>query len=535
MDELNCLPVELRAPAPQFAALRRRWFGSSVVGIDVGVDMLRACCVRRVPGGTSTIIAHARVALPYTVTLDAALENHEAFCDAARTLYRMLTERGMPARARAVIGVRDPDAVLVRRMQIPLGEVMPAVREQLARVLPPSGPAVCVGWERLQRVSGVHEHLDGTMAAIDRERVVALQRAFTAAAFPVMAIEPSAWGLRRVMRDASDTQVPELCIDIGAAVTALVVFRGGDILCARDIALGTDRFGRVVRDALAASETADRATLEAMLVPEHLEQIGITSTAAQEAAVACGMELYEAYLDLQQEHQFPDIADLVLSGVGSRIDLVRRVVSSAFAIAAEPSLLDPPDFLNDRLLTEAERAACTAAVGHALRTDDGGLPAIVARDQAHAVTRDGVHILPPPSDPYRASRRELQELFSGLEALCRAGVIRAAHREHRREFADVFGRFSGDRATGSRKFRRALSTIAMEIRSSDVSWARALRRHILLPPALAHCCDHIAAHPGDLELAEVFGACVQFLTQRRSTAESVDALLARVPNGRGGS
>jgi type IV pilus assembly protein PilM len=235
------------------------WFAPSAnpIGIDLGTDYLRMAQVEPAGGEKASasdfrLIAAASAETPSTARTEPA--DRIAFFGAT---VRELLARGNFRGRRAVLAL---PASLMHVAQL----LLPAMPEaQIAEVLPrqlstvlPMDPASAV----LRHLVVGQVRLDGQafdqviVFAVDRSLAEQYVSAAAKARLDVVGLNGEQKAIvdcfSHVYRRKSDRDVTSCYVDIGCSGTRVVMARGEQILFARNIDIGGDRFGQAVADAM---------------------------------------------------------------------------------------------------------------------------------------------------------------------------------------------------------------------------------------------------------------------------------------------
>ncbi|PID54160.1 MAG: pilus assembly protein PilM [Micrococcales bacterium] len=198
----------------------------NAIGLDIGTSGVRAAEMSFSSAGM-TLAQFGQVALPEGAVRDGQVINQPVVADAIRTLWSQTSF----STKKVIMGVAN-QRVLVRQLdmpKMPAGELKKALPYQVQEFLPMSVQDAVLDFHPIETVNrDGSEQIRGLLVAVSRDVVLGhVETAESAGLQPTM-VDLSSFAVLRTLGEASDAdQTVEALIEIGSAVTNLVVHQGG--------------------------------------------------------------------------------------------------------------------------------------------------------------------------------------------------------------------------------------------------------------------------------------------------------------------
>jgi type IV pilus assembly protein PilM len=255
----------------------------SSIGLDIGTRAVRIAEVQNSSNGP-TLTRFGRVLLPVGVVDHGEIQDPQAVATAITTLYKRLGLSGKSVH----IGMSNR-RVVVRVIEVPAmskEDLDGAIRFQAQEHIPIPLAEAVMDYEVLEEIEGPEgEKMQRVLVvAAERSTIQPLLTAVQSAGLEPTTLELNAYPLVRCFGRTNTSA--EAIVDIGAAVTNVVVHQGGKIRFTRILpTFGGDDFTNAIERSLGVShdeaEALKRQASELLRDPAQREQIAVGASAAQ--------------------------------------------------------------------------------------------------------------------------------------------------------------------------------------------------------------------------------------------------------------
>ncbi len=344
--------------------------GKSIVGLDIGSEMLRAVELEGGRRGMSTVLRCHQVRLP-----EGAVKNGEvAEVNTVAAAIKQLWSAGGFKGKNVVLGVGNPK-VLVRDLTVPRlsrREIRAALPFQVQDMLPvPVADALLDFYPVSEGMSDTGPVVSGLLVAAVKDAVMANVNAVQLAGLVPVEVDLIPFALNRILVRGSHAAGTAAIVDIGATTTNIVITRDGVPQFVRIIPAGGSDVTRALASRLGiTTEQAEVGKRQLGLTgtavaPEHLEAAGIILELSNDLLNSLRNTLSFYVNSRQGQH----IDRLVLSGGGS---FMRSFDSSLGELTRIPIIHEDPfttvnlSKIAQKSLAATDPRSMTVALGLAL-------------------------------------------------------------------------------------------------------------------------------------------------------------------------
>lgn len=302
---------------------------NTTIGLDIGSTSIRAAEAHTAKDGAVTVVAFGERPLPPGAVANGVIEDPGAVTHVVREL-----RRGVPLRGRSVVlGLTNAQS-LVREMSVlnvPRKDMRASLPFQVGDLLPlPAERSVLdfLPLEDAERGANVR----GLLIAAPKEPTLAAVSAVEAAGLTVDRVDLTSLALLRALAEL-DGEV-EALVDVGAALTTVIVHVDGAPLIVRTIPRGGDEVTAAVAGRMRVS-TEEAEVLKRQA--SHNQDAGPeVADAVQGALRPLLNEIRNSFAYLNAGGRDADVTRLQLSGGGSLLPSLRWALADQLDVPVQP-------------------------------------------------------------------------------------------------------------------------------------------------------------------------------------------------------